>query len=112
MKIGKCQNLNSLVREINFLELLKYFRNFQMLKVVEEFKKIGTPFGTLVHVRTLTRRHVDHAGTHGTHGTRFSKLPFSEKNELHPITITIFIFQKGLLYIPLRELEYKKINEI
>ena len=112
MKIGKCQNLNSLVREINFLELLKYFRNFQMLKVVEEFKKIGTPFGTLVHVRTLTRRHVDHAGTHGTHGTRFSKLPFSEKNELHTITITIFIFQKGLLHIPLRELEYKKINEI
>ena len=80
MKICKCQNLNSLVREINFLELLKYFRNFQMLKVVEEFKKIVTHFGTLAHVRTLTRRHEDHADTHGTHGTRFSKLPFSEKN--------------------------------
>ena len=38
MKFCKCQNLNSLFLEINFLELPKYFWNLQMLIVIEKFK--------------------------------------------------------------------------
>ena len=89
---------NSLLRQINFHELPKYFSNFQMLTLISKFQnwkiflmknsqKLGTLFGLLArqfekwHVfgtlaRLLARWHVDHAGTHGTHGTRFSKLSF------------------------------------
>ena len=55
MKFCKCQNLNSLFREISFLELPKYSWNLQMLSPIEKFKewkillkkylKIGTTFG-------------------------------------------------------------------
>ena len=38
MKFCKCQNLGSLFREINFLQLLKYSRNLQMLSIIEKFK--------------------------------------------------------------------------
>ena len=54
-KSCKCQNLNSLFREISFLELSKYSWNLQMLSIIEKLKnwknflknsrKIGTPFG-------------------------------------------------------------------
>ena len=55
MKFCKCQNLNSLFREIIFLELPKYSWNVQMLSIIEKFKdwkvllknswKIGMHFG-------------------------------------------------------------------
>ena len=92
----KCQNLNSLFRETNFLLLPKYCRNLQMLSIIKSVDtpngKIGATLarwhvywhaGTLArcHVKmrnchafgTLARRHVGHAGTYSTHGTRFSK---------------------------------------
>ena len=64
---SKCQNLYSLFREINFLELPKYSWNLKMLTIIEKLKiekyfrlennwKIGTPFGTLVRqFEKLTR---------------------------------------------------------
>ena len=55
MTFCKCQNLDSLFREISFLELPKYSWNLQMVRIIEKFKnwkillknswKIGTPFG-------------------------------------------------------------------
>ena len=38
MKFFKCQNLRSLFREINFLQLPKYSRNLQMLRIIKKFK--------------------------------------------------------------------------
>ena len=55
MKFCKCPNLNSLLREIKFLQLPKYSRNLPMLSIIEKFIsrkillrnswKIGLPFG-------------------------------------------------------------------
>ena len=42
MKFCKCQNLNSLFREIIFLELPKYSRNLPMLSIIEKFKNWKT----------------------------------------------------------------------
>ena len=36
--MSKCQNLNSLFREINFLEFSKYFWNLQMSTMIEKLK--------------------------------------------------------------------------
>ena len=38
MKVCKCQNLNTLFCETNFLELPKYSWNLQMLSIIENFK--------------------------------------------------------------------------
>ena len=63
MKVCKCQNLNTLFCEINFLELPKYSWNLQMLSIIENFKnwknfwkknwESDTPFGR--KVEKLTR---------------------------------------------------------
>ena len=37
MKICKCQNLNSLFREISFLEFPEYSWNLQMVSMIEKF---------------------------------------------------------------------------
>ena len=54
IKVCKCQNMNSLFREISFLELPKYSWNVHMLSMIKKFKnwkillknswKIGIPF--------------------------------------------------------------------
>ena len=84
---SKCQNLNSLFREINFLQLPKYSWNLQMLAIIEklfllknswklaclarQFEKWHV-FGTLAHKNEMMARFWNV----GTHGTRFSKLIF------------------------------------
>ena len=82
---SKCQNLNSLFREINFLQLPKYSWNLQMLAIIEMFFEIVEKlarlarqfekwhvFGTLAHKNEMMARFWNV----GTHGTRFSKLIF------------------------------------
>ena len=90
MKFCQCQNLNSLFREISFLELLKYPWNLQMVSMIEKFKNWKILLKNRIYLvgwqvimrnwyafGTLACEHVDHAAMHGTYRPRFSKLPYA-----------------------------------
>ena len=57
MKFSKCQNLNSLFREIHFLKLPKYARNLQMLSI--KFKNRKILLKNSLKIGTLFRRQVE-----------------------------------------------------